>query len=423
MKGLSIGAFWAWALSFAASVAAAPVDCSVRVDLPGAGGSGVAIHPEIVVTNSHVVDHRHREDVTIVDVHGRRCAAVTIAIDKEADVCLLYCRGRRFPFARLAVRDPDPGRVVVFLGWGPDRRLKQGRGPIIETNARGRVRVLTTAVHSEPGDSGGGLFDLQTEELVALNWGGERESGYSASTPVSYVRHLAEQWVTESLPQERWQEFQCFGGRCASGASPTAGSARGVAPPKWPVSPPAEYSPPPPPPTPPQTTPVTPPAAVTPPPPVVNTDQLAAALVEKLASDERFRGPPGPAGPPGKDGEPGRDAREIDEEALVAKVLARLDLDEIAARVPRPATPTPAQPEVHYVLVGNEGVADWASTQAALKYTQSRFHGLTVAAPPANYVGPLPVLVRYTDSIPEYVARGGYDVRQALTTLAQGGRP
>lgn len=419
----------AWGSMCVPSSADTPIEASVLVDLPlaGKGGSGVAIHPHLIVTNSHVVDHRHRDDVVCTDIRGGRYRAMTVAIDPQADLALLWCSGRRWPFVRLASRDPQQGRALRLLGWGPDRRLKEGAGPIVATETRGPVRVFMTAVSSEPGDSGGGLFDPAAGELLAVNWGAEEGSNYSASTPVSYVQRMAEAWVTEAIPENRWREFACIGGRCAS---PTAGSARGVAPPKWPVAPPVES-------TPPSVTappsasssPSTnaPPSVSAPPAPQFNPDQLLGQLVERLASDDRFRGAAGPAGKDGADGKPGppgKDGRDavIDEDAIVDKVLARIDLDAIAARVPREPAAT-RRPVTHYVLVGDERVADWSTVLDSYRFARARFQGLTMATPPADFVGRLPALVRYTDSVGAYVARGAYETRNALAKLASGEQP
>ena len=236
-------AFLALATASAFADDTAAINASLNVRVPGATASGVAIAPHIVATNSHVVDHRLRNDVTVTDVHGREYGAVTVSLDKDADVALLYVQHRAGPYVRIAPRRrPLVGLTLRLFGWGPKRRLATGRGVVVSEWSRNRVQVLDCAVQSEPGDSGGGLFDDQ-DQLVALNWGGDALNGYSASTPAEYVRQVAEAWIVEALPESRWQEYQCLGGRCGSGPHETAGSARGVAPPKWPVAPPSpDYS-------------------------------------------------------------------------------------------------------------------------------------------------------------------------------------
>lgn len=396
---------------FATANEVAVVRSSLRVDIPDAGGSGVAIAPHLIVTNSHVVDHRMRNDVMVTDYAGETYPATVVALDREADVALCWVAKRRGPWVVIAPRRPIVGATLRLFGWGPRRVLAWGTGQVTSTWRRRSVEVLECSVSSVPGDSGGGLFDEQGR-LSALNWGGDRETHYSASTPIEYVQKIAESWVTEALPQDRWEEYQCLGGRCAA---PTAGSARGVAPPKWPVSPPTDYDSPavqspaqaPPRPT-------APPAAQA---PSVDTDQLVSQLVAKLATDDRFRGP---AGPPGKDGRDGKDGKsaDIDHDAIVADVLARIDLDAIAARVPQPSAAVTKK--VHYVVVGSESVDGWERTAAAVRTASRKFQGITTADPPANYTGQLPVVVKYTNGIPEYVARGSYQVEQALTALSRG---
>lgn len=414
--------WWAWGVLLCVFVlvlpaaGAEPASASYRIEVGDAGGSGVAIAPRLVVTNSHVVGGRLVDDVRLCDAWGRWRQGRAVAVDRTADVALIHVRDPLPAVAELG-DDPSPGQRLQLLGWGPDRRLKQGRGQLLGPRGSrgGSVPVLETAIHSEPGDSGGGIFDA-SGRLVALNWGGDPSTGFSASTPVSYVKKLGETWATSVYPRERWQEFQCFGGACGGGGgiSLNAGSGRGVAPPKWPVAPPPEPI---------SNGPVQAPSpSVDLPRPVqqpVDTDSLVDRLAEKLAADARFRGPAGPAGPPGKDGKDGADANE---DRIVAAVLERIDYDAIAAKVPKPSTGTASQ-EVHYVVVGSEETADWQHLQQSVRYAQARYQGISVAAPPANYTGLLPALVKYTNSVPQYVARGTRDVDQALAALAKGVSP
>lgn len=277
------------------------IDASVRVDLPGSGGSGVAIAPHLVATNSHVIEHRLRDDIRLTDVHGTACSATVVALDRQADVALLWCRDRRGPWVLLAPRRPILGAPLRLLGWGPYRRLAVGRGVVVGTWQRHSVEVVECSVSSVPGDSGGGLFD-EDGRLAALNWGGDAATHYSASTPADYVRQVAEQWVVEALPPTRWQEYSCLGGRCAV---PTAGSSPGVAPPKWPVAPPPAVAAPS---YPPAVAPAAPSVPV--PSPTIDAGRIAAELLDRLATDERFRGPAGPAGPAGETGPAGPSGRD-----------------------------------------------------------------------------------------------------------------
>ena len=177
------------------------------------------------------------------------------------------------------------------------------------------------------------------------------------------------------------------------------------------------------------------PIADTPPPQSIDLDKLASLLVDKLASDNRFKGPkgepgeagsPGMSGPPGSPGAagpPGRDgqAASVDYDQIIAAVINRIDYDAIAERV---IVKTPAnQSEVHYTVVADDTASYWQRVEASLRRARERYHGLTDARPPENYTGQLPVIVKYTNGVPEYIARGESQVTTALSLLAQGQTP
>lgn len=381
----------------------APEDASVRVHIPGAAGSGVAIAADIVATNCHVVDWRHRTDVTVTThADGKTYRAETVALDPSADVALLRVSGVRL--APVPIADATEGAEVHLLGYGRRGVLARGAGRILRAvwghrTPRGQVPVTLCHVASEPGDSGGGIFDAQGR-LVAINWGAISTTGQSLSTPARYVAQLHADYVR----QIGADETQCGPGGCSPSSGMTAGGGYGPPPPKFPVqrpTTPPQQLPPPLVPVPQQPAPAAPP---------VDADKLVSAIVERMAADPRFRGPAGPQGPPGV----GTPAVDID--SIVARVVAQVGRCEC----PPPATTTPTAPRVHYVLVGDDRVANWSRVEAAYRTASSTFRGIRLEAPPTAYVGQLPALVRYTDSVPEYVARGSYEVEQALGRMARG---
>ncbi|MFM9961464.1 MAG: hypothetical protein ACKV2Q_09575 [Planctomycetaceae bacterium] len=71
-------------------------------------------------------------------------------------------------------------------------------------------------------------------------------------------------------------------------------------------------------------TPITPPAPAQP--TAIDFEKLASTIVEKLATDPRFKGPTGERGPPGEPGSKGDKGEPgvVDQDALVAAVLAKL---------------------------------------------------------------------------------------------------
>lgn len=403
-----------WACGPLCVVADAPENASVLVRVSGAAGSGVAIAPDVVATNGHVIGWRMDTAATVTaHADGRTYRATVVALDPDADVALLQIHGGRLDPVRLAPTPPE-GTEVHLLGWGRRGVLARGAGKILRRTfghrtPRGQVPVVLCHLASEPGDSGGGIFDTEGR-LVAINWGAISTTGQSLSTPSEYVSTLL----------QGYHETQCGGGACPTGPRQTAGSAYGPPPPKFPVQrptpPPDTLAPPRPtqePPAPPALVPVAPVA------PAVSGDAIAAAILDRIASDPRFRGPAGPqgpagpAGPQGPKGEygpQGRDAPPVDLDALADAVAARL-----ASRAP-----SPAGPEVHYVLVGDDRTTGWDRVLAAYRTASASYRGIRIEPPPPQYVGQLPALVRYTNSIPEYVARGSYEVEQALGRMARG---
>lgn len=383
-----------------------PEDASCRVNIPGAAGSGVAIAADIVATNCHVVDWRHRSDATVtLHADGKTYRAETVALDPAADVALLRVSGVRL--VPVAMADAAEGAEVHLLGYGRRGVLARGVGRILRAmwgrrTPRGQVPVTLCHVASEPGDSGGGIFNLQGQ-LVALNWGAISSTGQSLSTPARYVAQLH----AEYLRQIGADETQCGPGGCSPASGMTAGGGYGPPPPKFPVQrpsapPPQQLAPP--------LVPVPQQPAPAPAPQPIDTDKLVAAIVERMAADARFRGPQGAQGPPGV----GTFAVDID--SIVARVVAQVGRCEC----PPPSTAAPTAPRVHYVLVGDERLANWSRVEAAYRTATSSFRGIRLEAPPSGYVGQLPALVRYTDSIPAYVARGSYEVEQALGRMARG---
>ena len=400
-----IAASWAW-LAAAIAFGGTPEAASVLVRVPGAAGSGVAIAPDVVATNGHVIGWRMDTQTTVTaHADGRTYRATVVALDPDADVALLQIHGGRLESVTLAPTPPE-GSEVHLLGWGRRGVLARGAGRILRRafghrTPRGQVPVILCHLASEPGDSGGGIFDADGR-LVAINWGAISATGQSLSTPSEYVSKLL----------DGYHETQCGGGSCSTGPRQNAGPGYGPLAPKFPVQRPTPspdaLAPPKPTPEP------SAPPALVPVAPAASSEAIAAAILDKIASDPRFRGPAGPQGPKGDQGPPGppgHDAPPVDLDALADAVAARL-----AARAPAP----PSGPEVHYVLVGDDRTTGWDRVLAAYRTASASFRGIRIEPPPARYVGQLPALVRYQNSIPEYVARGSYEVEQALGRMARG---
>ena len=295
---------------------------SFKVQNRDAGGSATGIDEHVAVTNAHVAEEVKR----IVELeHGltrQKWRGQVVALDKEADLALIWVKEGGLPYVRIDPAGLREGETIVSFGYGPKRILRRGVGRVLGITGRraGKVGVWNTNLHTQPGDSGSGIFDADGE-LVGINWGAN-DFG-NAATSASELIELGKYWET-----------QCSGPMCnAFGGQPTGGSRSGHAPggrpgPMIPVRPPVASDDEPPPaiarPSQPQT-----PNPTAPPPASIDVAQVASDLAEKLANDPRLKGPKGEQGPRGDEGPPGppglagRDA-EIDLNELAAVVAARL---------------------------------------------------------------------------------------------------
>lgn len=404
----------------------AAMAASLKVENGNIGGSATGIDDRVAVTNAHV-GVELRRIVELSHGHsGQKWRGEVVALDTNADLALIWVKTGGLPFVRINRGGLNQGRTVFSFGYGPVRKLRRAVGVVlgISGSRPGRVSVWNTNLATEPGDSGGGVFDANGE-LVGINWGariaGNVHFGNAATSSIELLA-LGQHWETQC----NGPMCDAFGGQATGGgvASRPPGSRPG---PFVPVKPPVGSD---------DDAPIVRPPS-TPPPsaPVVNLDKIAEQLAEKLAADPRLKGPkgdagerglagpagpPGPPGPKGDAGAPGKDAT-ADIDQIVSSVLSRIDLDAIAERVQ--VNVPPSSSDVHYTVVGEDTSNYWSRLQSAARYARERYRGIVMAQPPEGYTGQLPVVVRYTNGVPEYIARGQYEVENTLALLARGQTP
>lgn len=153
----------------------------------------------------------------------------------------------------------------------------------------------------------------------------------------------------------------------------------------------------------------------------VDTDKIAAAIVEKMASDPRFKGPKGDKGEAGPAGPPGKDAGPVDEEHIAALVLAKIDYAKIAGMVKVNAPVPPAvNSEKHIVVVADKNAGYWARLGGEVATAQQSYRGIEIADKPPFDVGPMPQIIQYENGIPRVLGKGQHDVSEVLSRLARG---
>jgi len=123
-------------------------------------GSGVALQPDAVITNAHVLE----QGVSIRVRSGKNSwPAILASWDRDRDLALLKVAGASLevavkrPVATLVVGDPV---YAIGAPLGLDLSLSSGLVSGLRVLKNGRTLIQTTAPIA-PGSSGGGLFDGQ----------------------------------------------------------------------------------------------------------------------------------------------------------------------------------------------------------------------------------------------------------------------
>lgn len=269
-------------------------------------GSGVYLGERLVATAYHV-PRGTSGNGTVTFRDGTRANCKVIQMDRLWDQCIVELDREHptLPGVEIADRNPQAGETVYSVGFAVGFRIFGGRmtGQWAGPGGTSENDWFDHENAAIPGDSGGPVFN-ETGKLIGCLWGsdGRRTTACGTGRFTVFVKPLfprLAQWRANRIGRQisGIGYSQCPPGGCqpsAPGYSPGGGVATypGNGQPTQP--PPLELTPSHPLPT---------------PGPACNCDQeqIIAAVIEKLASDERFRGPAGPAGPAGAAGRDGVD--------------------------------------------------------------------------------------------------------------------
>jgi hypothetical protein len=154
---------------------------SVRVNsFNGQGyslGSGTVIHstPEgsVIITCAHVIEGR-QNSITLQS--GQTLPAQQIERVPNQDLASVFVR-QQMQAVRVAQADnPDAKPLVLQIGFpngrGPRAQLGHELGESGIIPSQGNRKTFGASFPTIDGDSGGGVFNAQTGELVAVVWGG-----------------------------------------------------------------------------------------------------------------------------------------------------------------------------------------------------------------------------------------------------------
>jgi S1-C subfamily serine protease len=174
---------------------------------PGGGrvgaGSGVILAPDgYVLTNSHVVDHAARLDVTLTD--GRTFGATLVGEDPATDLAVIRVNASGLPAARLGASAMlRVGQLVIAIGnplgfqstvsagvvSAVGRALRSTQGRLIEN-------VIQTDVALNPGNSGGPLVDSRAR-VIGINTAViAMAQGLSFAIPIDTAQSVVSQLLT-----------------------------------------------------------------------------------------------------------------------------------------------------------------------------------------------------------------------------------
>jgi serine protease Do len=161
----------------------------VRLDGVSELGSGVAIGPQRVITNCHVV----RNAGTIRVSRGDTSWPATMdAGDEYRDLCFL--RVPDYPGAPPQMAEPEDARVgirVFAVGYpGGDFAVSEGQIKGLYTCVCDGGRVIQTSAYFAPGASGGGLFDSTGRLLGILTYKSTSGGNYHFAVPIGWMKVL-----------------------------------------------------------------------------------------------------------------------------------------------------------------------------------------------------------------------------------------
>jgi S1-C subfamily serine protease len=136
----------------------------VRVDTDRGGGSGVVFTPDgLILTNSHVVEHRRSIAAVLPD--GRSTRADLIGKDADTDLAVIRIDGTSIPWAALGdSRGVRVGQIAIAIGnpYGFHHSVTAGVISALGRSLRARsgrlmYDVIQTDAAMNPGNSGGPL--------------------------------------------------------------------------------------------------------------------------------------------------------------------------------------------------------------------------------------------------------------------------
>ena len=153
-----------------------------------ATGSGVALGPDEVVTNEHVIKGGKAWRIR----HGRETWFANVEhLDPEHDLCELKSAGLNAPPVPVrASSSLAVGERVYAIGAPEGLEMTLSEGVVSGLRGYGGGRVIQTSAAISPGSSGGGLFDAQGRLIGITTFSMKEGQNLNFALPTEWVEAL-----------------------------------------------------------------------------------------------------------------------------------------------------------------------------------------------------------------------------------------
>ncbi len=183
---------------------------TVRIERPGATGSGFVAAAGYVVTNEHVVGESTSVEVQFSD--GRSVEGAVVRKDEALDLALVSVdTAATAPLALLDVTEVEAGDPIVVAGnpFGLESSVSSGR---VRSVGRGFMKNAYVEVDASvnPGNSGGPLLDRDGRVLGVVSLKMTRASRRGLALPINYVYEFAPDYLVPSvtIDDARWRAMK-----------------------------------------------------------------------------------------------------------------------------------------------------------------------------------------------------------------------
>ncbi|MFZ5851384.1 MAG: trypsin-like peptidase domain-containing protein [Actinomycetota bacterium] len=154
-------------------------------------GTGVAIGPNLLVTNRHVVEGA--KELQLERFDGRKVVAAAAAVIYFADLAILQTEDVLPVVSPLASRDPPVGTRVTVVGYPYGGPMVTTSGSVLGYQVDpmvGGTRVMVNDASIRPGSSGSAVYD-ESDAVVGIAYAGSVPDGPYLAVPVSALLAIA----------------------------------------------------------------------------------------------------------------------------------------------------------------------------------------------------------------------------------------